>query len=170
MFSSFNNLPLHPLAVHAAVVLVPLAAVLGICFAIPRTRAWARLPMVIVSIAAMASVFVSKESGEPLEEKLNLQGKAHDLIEQHSERADQLFVMTIVFAGLAVVAYLMTRVTSRPSKTVTNVLAALLVVGSIGVAVQTFRVGDVGARAVWNPSGNVNFSNSGEAGGSHDGN
>ncbi len=159
MFSQFNGLPVHPLAVHAAVVLVPLAALLGILYAVPRTRAWSRLPLLLVSLAALISVFVSKQSGEPLERKLNLQGAAHDLIEQHKQRADVLFVVMIVFTVLAVAAYALPRFT-QTSSLVTNGLAVLLVIGAIGVAFQTYRVGDVGARAVWNPGGTVDFGSS----------
>jgi hypothetical protein len=151
MFDTFNGIPLHPLAVHAAVVLVPLAALMGILFAIPRTRAWSRLPLLLTSLAALVAVYVSKESGEPLEESLNLQGNANDLIEEHAERADQLFVLMIVFTLIAVIAFVLTR-TANVSTLVTNVLATVLVLGSIGVAIQTYRVGDIGARAVWNPS------------------
>jgi hypothetical protein len=151
MFDTFNGIPMHPLAVHAAVVLVPLAALMGVLFAIPRTRAWSRLPLLLTSLAALVAVYVSKESGEPLEESLDLQGNAHDLIEEHAELADQLFVLMIVFTVIAVVAFVVTR-SANVSTLVTNVLATVLVLGSIGVAVQTYRVGDVGARAVWNPS------------------
>ncbi len=35
MFDEINGLPTHALALHAAVVLVPLAAALGVLFAIP---------------------------------------------------------------------------------------------------------------------------------------
>ncbi len=159
MFSQFNGLPLHPLAVHAAVVLVPLAALMGVLFAVPRTRAWSRLPLLFTSVAALIAVFVSKQSGGPLENTLNLQGAARDLIERHKERANVLFVVMIVFTVLAVAAYVLTWV-SHPSQLITNVLAVLLVIGAVGVAFQTYRVGDVGARAVWNPSGTIDFGNS----------
>ena len=41
MFSEFHDLPVHALAVHGAVVLVPLSALFAVLFAIPRTRKWA---------------------------------------------------------------------------------------------------------------------------------
>ena len=46
----FHGLPVHPLAVHAPVVLIPLALLLVVLFVIPRTRAWAAIPMVVVSV------------------------------------------------------------------------------------------------------------------------
>ena len=54
-----NGLPLHPLTVHATVVLVPLLALLGVLFVIPRIREWARWPLGLVAVAAAASTYVS---------------------------------------------------------------------------------------------------------------
>ncbi|HEY7042644.1 MAG TPA: DUF2231 domain-containing protein, partial [Nocardioidaceae bacterium] len=80
MFDEVHGLPLHPLAVHAAVVSVPLAALLGILFAIPKTRAWSRWPLLLVSLGAVGAVYVAKQSGHELEHHLNLQGVTLDLI------------------------------------------------------------------------------------------
>ena len=52
MFENLGNLPLHPLVVHAAVVGIPLAALLAFLFAFPKTRHWARWPLAIVVIGA----------------------------------------------------------------------------------------------------------------------
>ena len=42
MPNDFNGLPLHPLIVHATVVIIPLAALTVILFAVwPRFRSWA---------------------------------------------------------------------------------------------------------------------------------
>lgn len=162
MFSEFNGLPLHPLAVHAAVVLVPLAALMGVLFAVPRTRAWSRLPLLATSIGAVVAVFVARQSGKAFEKTLHLQGDANDLIQEHKHRANLLLIVVIVFAVIAIAAYVLTRV-DNVSATVTNVLAVLLVIGAIGVAFQTYRVGDIGSRAVWNPSGQVDYgSDSGD--------
>lgn len=163
MFDTFNGLPLHPLAVHAAVVLVPLAALMGVLFAIPKTRAWSRLPLLITSLAALAAVLVSKESGEPFERMLNLSGTAQDLVEEHSERADQLVVVMVVFAAIAVAAYVLTR-SGNASRVVINVLSVALVLGSLAVAVQTYRVGDSGARAVWSSTSTAGIGSTSEGG------
>ena len=65
MFHEIGGLPLHPLAVHAAVVSVPLAALLGILFAVPRTRAWSRIPFALVSIGAAGAVLSLIHISEP---------------------------------------------------------------------------------------------------------
>lgn len=156
MFNQINGLPLHPLALHAAVVLVPLAALLGILFAIPRTRSWSRVPLLIVSVAAVGAVFVAKQSGQALQKVLQLPHQTEQLVHQHAHQANLLFLGTIGYAGLAVLAFLVTRRTA-PTGTLVTVAAVLLVLGALGVAFQTYRVGELGARAVWNPTGQMNY-------------
>jgi peptidoglycan/LPS O-acetylase OafA/YrhL len=158
LFNQINGLPLHPLALHAAVVLVPLAALLGILFAVPRTRAWSRLPLLIVSIAAVGAVFVAKQSGEALQRVLQLPHQTEQLVHQHSHQAKILFLGTIGYAVLAILAYLVSR--RGPRGTLTTVAAVLLVLGALGLAFQTYRVGELGARAVWNPTGQMNYGSS----------
>lgn len=157
MFDEFNGLPTHALALHAAVVLVPLAATLGVLFAVPRTRAWSRVPLLLLSLGAVAAVYVAKESGERFEKVLNLEGPTHDLVEEHAEHADLLFLLVIGYAVVAVAAFLVTR-RSIGTNLPTAVVSAVLVVGALIIAFQTYRVGDVGARAVWNPTGDADFS------------
>lgn len=160
MFDEFNGLPIHTLALHVAVVLVPLAAVLGVLFAIARTRSWSRVPLLVVSVGAVAAVYVAKESGERLQQVLNLEGPSRDLVDVHAARADVLFFASIGYAVLAVAAFVVTR--NARNDLATTVLAVLLVVGAVGVAFQTYRVGDVGARAVWNPTGEVDYGSTAE--------
>ena len=52
MFDKIGDLPLHPLVVHAAVIGIPLAALLALLFAFPKTREWARWPPAICWIAS----------------------------------------------------------------------------------------------------------------------
>ncbi len=70
MFDSIGNMPLHPLVIHAAVIGIPLAVLLAVLFAVPRTRNWARWPLAVVSVGALGATFVSKESGEELQRAL----------------------------------------------------------------------------------------------------
>ncbi|MFY9913479.1 MAG: DUF2231 domain-containing protein [Nocardioidaceae bacterium] len=163
MFNEFNGLPLHALAIHASVVIVPLAALLALLFALPRTRAWSRLPLLVVSVGGLASVFVSVQSGKALDRALNLQGPVRELINTHRHRANQLLVLMVVFTVLVVVAYVVTR-SAALDATVTHLLAALLVLSAIALSVQVYRVGDVGARAVWNPTGQIDYSGDGTGG------
>lgn len=141
----FHDLPVHPLAVHASVVLVPLAALLAILFVVPRTRAWAALPLPLVSVAALASVFVSRESGFNLKNDLGI-GEA---IEDHQDKANTLFYMLIVFAIIAVAVYVLYRQADRFTGMVQYVACGVLVVGALVVAYQTYQVGEAGSKVVW---------------------
>jgi hypothetical protein len=156
MFNQFNGLPLHPLAIHATVVFVPLAALMGVLFAIPRTHAWSRLPLLLLSLGSVVSCFVSRQSGLALQSKLQLQGAPGDLINTHRHLANQLVVLMLIFAVIAVAAYVVSR-TPDAHPTMMKVVSVLLVIGSLAVAYQTYRVGDVGARALWNPTGQVDY-------------
>lgn len=160
MFDQVNGLPLHPLAIHAAVVLVPAAALLALLFALPRTRAWSRLPLLLTSTSAVGAVFVAVQSGKALQSALSLQGPVAALIDTHRHRANQLLVLMIVFTVIVVVAYVVSG-SAQASARVTHVLAVLLVAGAAAIAFQTYRVGDVGSRAVWNPTGQIDYNGHG---------
>ncbi len=157
MFSEIDGMPLHPLVVHATVVLLPLAALLAVMFAVPRTRDWSRLPLLLVTLAALVSTVVSRASGQALRDVLQLGGPVARLIEEHESRANVLLVIVVVFAAVVVAAFVVTRRSSANSPVVLA-LAILLVVGAIAVSFQVYRVGDIGSRAVWNPTGDADFS------------
>ncbi|MBA2444284.1 MAG: hypothetical protein H0V49_03010 [Nocardioidaceae bacterium] len=163
MFDEINGLPIHPLAVHVAVVLVPLAGLLGVLFAIPHTRRWVRVPLVIVAIGAVPAVFVAKESGKSLSAVLGLDssGRADSrvaaIVREHAERADLLFILVIGFAVLAVLAVAVSAKFDALPAVVPVVVSVLLVLGAVALAFQTVRVGESGARAVWNPTGEQSF-------------
>jgi hypothetical protein len=171
----FHDLPVHALAVHAAVVLVPLAALMAVLFVIPRTRAWAALPMALVAVAALGSVYVARASGFNMKGHLagfapsaaefdsSSLGKA---INAHEAMANTLFYLMIVFAIIAVGVYLLWLQPSwlpgdiRFVGAVQYVACAVLVVAAAVVAVQVARVGEAGAKAVYNPDGSQNFNSS----------
>lgn len=161
MFDTFNGLPLHPLAVHAAIALVPLAALLSILFAVPRTRAWARWPLAVVAVAAAGATFVARQSGEALEEAggvgaAGLGGPVADLIEEHERAGTQLLLIVIGFAVLALVAVALTR--HRQTGTTPTTLGVVLVVAAVAMTYWGYRVGDLGAQAVWDPAGVTDYS------------
>jgi hypothetical protein len=168
-----HGLPVHPLAVHAAVVLVPLAALLAFLFLVPRTRSWAALPMAAVSVAAVVACWVSRESGFNLKQHFvgfsqsqrqfddSVLGKA---IDHHESLALVLSYIMIAFAAVAVVVYLMwLRPRWWPSAlqfrgAAQYAASAVLLVGALGVAYQTYLTGEAGSKAVYNPDGSQNYA------------
>lgn len=144
----FHDLPVHPLAVHSAVVLIPLAALLAVLFVIPRTRAWAALPLAVVSIAGFLSLLVARESGFNLKAELQL----GDLINNHEHQASLLLWFMLVFAIIAVGVYVLYRQADRFTGAVEYVACGVLIVGALVVAWQTYKTGEAGSRVLWCPT------------------
>ena len=170
MFDSIGDLPLHPLAIHAAVLGVPVTLLLALLFAFPRTRNWARWPLALAGVGAFCAVFVAKQSGEALMTVLlaseQLGGEAALLVNRHSALANTLLYLTAGMAVLAIAsAVLVGRVGGtaerRGSRGRDTILLALLLVVAAVASFWVYRVGDLGAKAVWNPTGTQVYSSSG---------
>ena len=67
MLEEIAGLPVHPLIVHATVVLVPLAAALvALAALLPRVRRWAGVLPALAAAAALVLVPLTVRSGEAL--------------------------------------------------------------------------------------------------------
>jgi hypothetical protein len=160
MFDKIGDLPLHPLVVHAVVVGIPLAVLLAFLFAIRRTREWARWPLAITVVGATALTFVARQSGLAFEAALGVTpgNPVGQLILQHSLLANQLFYIMIVFAAVGLLNVFVVRKSTADSSTAKQpaiiriVLPILLVAVAVVALLWIVRVGDLGARAVWNPT------------------
>jgi uncharacterized membrane protein len=159
-----GNLPVHPLVVHAVVVLVPLAILGGLVVVVwPAARR--RYGWLVVAVAAVATVAipVATSTGEGLEHRLPRTAA----IETHARLGDDLLVyVAALLVVLAAFVYLHHRSTAqarregpgtttaparltRGSRVAAAVLAALVVVLAVVSAVQVYRIGDSGAQAAW---------------------
>ena len=149
MFESFNGLPMHPLVVHAAVVLIPLTCLGTILIAVRRswrrTLGWWVVGLAFVSVGA---AFVAKESGEAL-------AKVIGNPVEHAQLGNTLPII----AGVMFLATTALVVGDRwldadsaghdRQPVLVTVLAVIAVIVAVGATVQTVRVGDSGAKAVW---------------------
>jgi hypothetical protein len=176
MLDTVFGLPIHPLIVHATVVLVPVAALLvAICAGLPATRRRLAWPAVVTSVLACLTVALAALSGGPLEARVG--GSA--LIHQHSFYAKLLVVWVLAMSAAALVlAYLSwyragTPVAGwlplRPGLVRTlapaalgrmvavrwllPAVAALGLVTAAGTLVQVVLVGHSGAQAAWSRVG-----------------
>jgi uncharacterized membrane protein len=153
VLDTIGGLPVHPLIVHAVVVLLPLA-VLG-TIAVAVRPAWrARYSGLNALVAVVATVLcpLATESGEALEERVGDPGA-------HAELGDQLLWFALPLAVLAVALWwLQRRQPSVGATTPTPVwataraltaVAVLAVVAALATGVQVYRVGESGAKAVW---------------------
>ena len=162
-----SGLPLHPLIVHAVVVLLPMAALGSVLIAVwPAVRPRWAWPVVVLTAIAVVTIPLATSTGEGLEHNL----PRTPALALHAELGDQLLVfaaplLVCVFA----LAFLDRRrrggvtparaagpgtvaapvAASRRTSIGVVVLAVLTVALSVVCAVQVFRIGDSGARAVW---------------------
>lgn len=163
MFDQIGDMPLHPLVIHVPVIGIPLALLLSLLFAFPRTRAWARVPLALTVLGSAAATWVSKESGEALQTSLGITvgNPVGDKISVHSQLADQLFSIMLGFSVVALLNVFLVRAgratdgtvaTARPAAPLRLLLLGLLLAAAAVASFWVFRVGDLGARAVWNPT------------------
>ena len=143
---TFNGLPLHPLVVHAVVVLLPLA-VLGVTALAVRPSLVDRLGSLVVGVTALATVSipVATSTGEDLEHRVGDPGA-------HAHLGDTLIWFALPLLAVAV-ALVWTHRRARSARTGRGASGIVLSVLAVAVAaanlVQVYRVGDSGARAVW---------------------
>jgi hypothetical protein len=153
MPEEINGLPLHPLVVHGAVVLTPLAALAAIAFAlVPRWRYILRWPTAAAAVVAFVTLYVAKQSGHNLKvtRLADASGVLKQRIDTHVSRANTLFLISIGFVVVAVVAsLLMGTARSRLPTAAQWGLAVVLLGFSIATLVYVILTGEAGARAVW---------------------
>jgi uncharacterized membrane protein len=151
----FRGIPLHPLIIHAAVVLVPLAALSALLFAVPKWRWLTRWPAVVLAVIGALTVQLAVMSGRDLEKDRNLDSP---LIHTHEEWGERLQIAMWIFAVIMVVAFwalpYVTRVSGAANResraaALETPLAVLVAVAAIAVLVLVVLTGDAGARAVW---------------------
>ena len=151
-----NGLPLHPLIVHAVVILGPLAALTGLAYAAVPTWRWLlRWPLVALSLVVAVTAVVATTTGESL---LESRPELEVIVEDHAEWGELLRAWSLAFVVGALLAAWALGGTSalasgrgaRESKGVLGWIAmVLLVAGSLGLMVLLFLAGDSGAQAVW---------------------
>ncbi|GIH21516.1 DUF2231 domain-containing protein [Rugosimonospora africana] len=176
MLDTVFGLPIHPLIVHATVVMVPVATLLvGLCAAVPATRRRLAWPTVLACLVATVTVAGAALSGGPLEARVG--GGA--LIHHHADLAKLLVAWVLVMSAAAVaLAYTdwyregtpvagwlpvrpqMIRALAPAAmgrlvgtRWLLPALAVLSLVTALGTLVQIVLVGHSGAQAAWSGVG-----------------
>ena len=145
------GLPIHPLVVHATVVVVPAAAFVVLVSTFwPRFRRWASWGPVAVAAVALVLVPVTTSSGESLEHSL----PRSDLIEKHAHLADGLLPWVIVMLVGALGAWWPSLAAARPGlwtppRWLVLATMVLATVGAVGSLVEVVLIGHSGAAAAW---------------------
>ncbi|MEE6259482.1 DUF2231 domain-containing protein [Plantactinospora sonchi] len=155
MLREVMGLPAHVLLVHAAVVFVPLLALVGTAYAVlPRFRGRLDWAAALLAVAAPVAALLAKLSGEELREVLVAKNYPEEIIQQideHQAYGDQTLWWSV---GLAVVV-LVLLVLTRPGRGgsvprwLGPVLGAIVVVLAVVNVWYVYLTGDSGAQAVW---------------------
>ncbi|MEZ5185536.1 MAG: DUF2231 domain-containing protein [Candidatus Nanopelagicales bacterium] len=139
---TLNGLPLHPLIVHAAVVLIPLASALALLMVVvPRFSARFGPLVAVLAWGAVGAAVLAKETGEILAEALNKTPKFH---------MDSGELMPYFAAAQAVLITLLWVADRRGGRGIFGFLiAALTLVVVVATGYWAYRTGESGAQAVW---------------------
>ena len=160
MFDYILGLPMHPLVIHAVVVLVPLSALVAIAFAVrPPWRRVLRWPMAVGGVVSGVTAFVAAESGEAFERRVvSVRQSTTDLVllSAHTTWGDRAKIACLVFMVLAVAAAFLVRnpeVDAQPRPALEVPLLVLLVLSAVAALITVVLTGHSGARVTWNGLG-----------------
>jgi hypothetical protein len=142
-FDTIGGLPLHPLTVHAASVLIPLSALaLVLLVFVPKWRK-AYLPLTVGALAVSVGLaFAAKQSGEALAARV---GNPAD----HQELGDLLFPASIGLFALGLAFYFFTKTETKTPKWTLQLAGGLSTAAVAGVVILSVLVGHSGAEATW---------------------
>lgn len=161
MFEEIVGLPAHPLLIHAAVVFVPLLAVLAVAYAfVPFVRPHTRWVLGLLAVAAPGSALLAKLSGDAFFDRLDARDRISDAyyprLEEHQELGTYTMYAAIVLGvlTLALVFLVAPRgAAGASSKRIVSLLLGVLVLLAGAASVYyVVRTGDTGAKAVWEGS------------------
>jgi uncharacterized membrane protein len=154
--STFNGLPAHILLNHFVVVLGPLTAVLAIlCVVWPAARRRLIWPVLLLAVATLVLTPLTTTSGVWLSTRV---GAPSPTLTNHEQLGSTLiYIIAALAATVTVLAVLHVREARGVDMKLTlhAAVGLLVVIAAVATLVQTYRVGDSGARAAW---GNVTSS------------
>lgn len=151
MFTEVLGLPLHPLAVHAPVILVPSLLLTALVYAlVPKARRYVGWLAILLAVAAPVSVLVARQSGLAYRDAMfgPLELPADHAVEVHADYGNMLLWATIGLGGATLVLYFLRRGAGAGTgvRRVTAWVVTVLLVVLAGVAgFYVFQSGHSGA-------------------------
>jgi hypothetical protein len=154
------GLPAHPLVVHGAVVLVPLAGAGALLCLSPRIRRHLGVAVLVIAILGTIATGLAQGSGEELEEQVD----ETELVEEHASMGDTLLPWVIVL-DLALGGLLALDLRRRRSGAGADdaapvdtpgwvgpaaiALSAIIALSAVGGTIRVIQIGHSGAKATW---------------------
>ena len=155
------GLPAHPLLVHIPVVLIPLAGI-GAIWIVVSSKWRAKIGWIVVALAGagLAGSWLAIQSGRTFYEALNEQSQ---LLERHTDLGNTFlwFALALFLSTLALVLWdrAQTRKARQQGRELDGramartpfalALSVLVIVATLAAGFQIYRIGDSGAKTVW---------------------
>jgi ABC-type branched-subunit amino acid transport system permease subunit len=147
--STFNGLPAHILLNHFVVVLGPLAAILAIICALwPAARRRLIWLVLVLAVITLILTPLTTSAGRWLGGRVG----PSPALTTHEQLGDTLIYMVaaLVAALMLLTAVHIRQARGRTVKFALHTLVLVLVIAAAAATlVQTYRIGDSGARAAW---------------------
>ena len=148
------GLPAHPFMVHAAVVLLPLAA-LGVIIVALSPKLRTKYSSIVVILAAMAAgaMPLASGSGEALARRVDF----NEATTQHVNMGETGVgaAVAVLIAALALWWMQWSRGGQKATGWIPTTVVVLSIVVAIGATVQVGRIGHSGAKSVWQSTADV---------------
>jgi hypothetical protein len=154
VLEEFMGIPIHPLLVHAPVVLVPLLALLAIAYAVaPFVRPHTRWVLGLLALGTPIAALLAKLSGDAffgrLQRRNEITPDYFPKIEAHRHFGTMTVYATAVL-GLLTLALVFLVAPRAATRRGLSMLLAVLTVVAAGVSLYyVIRTGDLGAKLVW---------------------
>jgi hypothetical protein len=155
VFRQFMGLPLHPLAVHAAVVLIPLLALGSAGYAVlPRSRPRLGWVVWLLAVVTPITAIVARESGENLQHVLTEKHYSTTVLHQVAKHAGYADTLQLLSLGLGVATILLLlhvrakRGAFLPRWASPPLVGVVLALSGLNL-IYAYLAGDSGARVVW---------------------
>ena len=160
---TLGGIPVHPLVVHVAVVLIPLAAIGVILIAfVPRWRERYGGLVALFALGALVGTLLAKFSGENFQKDLAI---TSDKVTTHADLGQKMLYFVIPLFLVAIALWWVGRREREHEPYgvgITMTLGVVSVIVALAAGIWVVRVGHSGANAVW--GGTVATGNSGEGG------
>ena len=142
-FDLILGLPVHPLVVHSAVVLIPLVSIAGIVMALKSdfARRYGKL-VFLFAVLGQIAMFVAKSSGEVFEDRL---GKE---VERHAEFGETAPITSLPLLALIFLQWQIASGRRLPS-VIIRLTPIALIPAAILALVYIYLTGHSGADSVW---------------------
>ena len=145
LFGSVAGLPLHPLVIHASIVLIPLVAIgaLVMSYLPSFSRRYGKL-ILFIALFAQLSLFLAKVTGEAFEEILDKD------MGNHAELGEIAPFITLPMVALTYLRWRLDRSGATVGSVWVRRLTSLaLIVASLASIAVIVLVGHSGAESVW---------------------